>query len=259
MTDQITETTQRRAARIAGFWYLIIIIAGVVAEFVVRSRLIVAGDAAATARNIMDSESLFRLSLAGDLVMIGADMIVAVALYVVLRPINQHLALLAAAFRLVMDAILGVNLLNLVVALMLLDGSIAPGVFSTEQLQAAALTLIDAHAVGYSIALVPFGFGTLLIGYLLFTSRYVPRAVGALLSLAALVYLSGSFVHILAPDFEETFSLVYVVPFVAELTLALWLTFKGVNTRRGTSRASSPVNAPASNAALPSARRLETR
>lgn len=231
MTDRIAELSQHKAARIAGAAYLLIVVAGVLAEFFIRSALIESGNAAATARNIVDSESLFRFSIALDLLMIGADMVVAIALYVVLRPISRNLALLAAFFRLIMDAILGVNLLNLVGALMLVDGTVAGSAFDPSQLQAMALTLIEVHAVGYSIGLVPFGLGTLVVGYLLFKSSYVPRIVAGLLSLAALVYLTGSFIHILAPSFEETFSVAYALPLVAESALALWLVFKGVNLR----------------------------
>ena len=105
MTNRLPDISQRKAARIAGFGWLIIIIAGIFAEFVIRMQLIVPGDAATTANNIMDSEWLFRISIVSDLIMLAFDVVVALALYVVLKPVNRSLALLAAIFRLVMDAI----------------------------------------------------------------------------------------------------------------------------------------------------------
>ncbi len=239
MRDRIADLRPDRIARIAGLNYLIIIFAGVFAEFFVRSQLIVSGDPAATASNITGSETLFRFGIALDLVMIGADLIVAVALYALLRPINRHLALLTALFRVVMDSILGLNLLNLLAALMLLDGSAGGSGFAPADLQSGAMVLLDAHALGYSIALIPFGFGTMIVSYLLYKSNFVPRIVALMLGLAAAVYLSGSFLHILAPEAYETFEVAYAVPFVAELALALWLTFKGVRIPSGRAQLSA--------------------
>ena len=99
MTIRIDDISQRTVAKIAGFGYLIIIIAGIFAEFFVRSALIVPGDATATAGNIMASEGLYRIGIAGDLVMLVCDVVVAWALYVLLKPVNKGLALLAAFFR----------------------------------------------------------------------------------------------------------------------------------------------------------------
>ncbi len=231
MSSKPISADQRRAAKIAGISYLIIIVAGVVAEFLMRSSLIVPGDATATMDNILQSESLFRSSIVLDLIMIGADMIVAVALYVLLGPVNRNLALLAAFFRLVMDSILGANLLNLLIALTLARGDNGVSRLDSEQVNALAMTFIDAHALGYSIALVPFGFATLIVGYLIYTSNYVPRVVAVILVLAGLTYLSGSTIHILSPRLEETFAYAYLLPLVAETSLALWLSIRGPGPR----------------------------
>lgn len=241
-TNPITPT-QRSAAKIAGFAYIILFVAGIIAEFVLRSGIIVSGDATATVQNILASETLFRSSLALDLLMIVADLVVAVALYVLLRPINRYLALLTMLFRLIMDAILGVNLLNLLMALTLIDGNTGTGSFDTEQINALAMAFIDLHAIGYSVGLLPFAFATLIVGYLLYTSNYVPRILAAMLALAGLTYLTGSTIHIIAPNLEESFSYAYVIPLIAEGGLALWLAFKGVGFRNPQT---SPVPATAS-------------
>lgn len=232
MTGIEITATQRTAAKIAGFAYILIVIAGIFAEFVLRSGIVVSGDAAATVENLRESETLFRSSIALDLIMIVADVIVAVALYVLLRPINRYLALLTVLFRVIMDSILGVNLINLLMALTFVNENQTSSVFDSEQINALVMSFIDAHAVGYSVGLLPFAFATAIVGYLFYTSNYIPRVLAALLALAALTYLTGSTIHIVAPDLEETFSPAYGVPVIAESLLALWLAFKGVGARR---------------------------
>ena len=89
MTSRIADLSQQKAAKIAGFLYLVIIIAGIFAEFFVRSSLIVAGDATATANNIAASEGLFRAGIAADMVMIMCDVAVALLFYVLFKPVSK--------------------------------------------------------------------------------------------------------------------------------------------------------------------------
>lgn len=229
MENIFPDPSQRKAARFAGLAYIIIIFAGIFAEVFVRSGMIVAGDAAATASNIMASESFFRIGIVSDVVMLIADVIVALALYVLLRPINRNLALLAAFFRLVQASVLGVNLLNLYAVLQFLGGADYLAVFDAEQSSALAMSFLEAHAMGYDIGLIFFAFGTAILGYLLFKSGYVPKVIAIALPLASVVYLVGSFAHILAPDIAGMVEPAYLLPFVAESALALWLLVKGAN------------------------------
>ena len=237
------DTSQRGIAKIAGFGWLLIIAAGVFAEFFVRSTLIIPGDAAATANNITASEGLFRLGIAGDLVMLLADVGVALALYVLLRPVNRGLALLAAFLRLMQAAVLGANLLNLVAASLLLSGTGYLATFEPGQLHALALMALEAHAVGYDLGLVFFAFALFILGYLFFKSGYVPRVLAVLLSLSGLVYLTGSLVAVLAPVYAPVLEPAYFLPFVAELSLALWLLFRGINVQQASASASPSLQA----------------
>jgi hypothetical protein len=221
--------SQRRAARVAGFAYLLVIACGIFAEFFVRSRLIVPGDATATAANIAASTTLFRFGFASDLVMLASDVLLALAFYVLLKPVNANLALLAAFFRLVMASVLGLNLLNIFAVLLFLGDSGYLSVFTADQLHAFAMSSLEAHAMGYSIGLIFFGLASAVLGYLLFASRYVPRILAVLLLSASVVYLGGSFADVLAPRYSATVEPAYLLPFVAELSLALWLSFKGVS------------------------------
>jgi hypothetical protein len=234
MTSRTLDVTPDRAARIAGFGYLVIIVAGIFAEVAVRSQLIVPGDATATAANITASEQLFRTGIASDLVMLTFDVVVAVALYVLFRPVSRLLSLLAVAFRLVHAAVYGVTLLNLLAVLLLLGGAEHLTVFAPEQLHALATVLLGVHANGYALGLVFFGFHCLVLGFLVFRSGFLPRILGILLFVAAAGYLTDGFAHVLLPGYGDLAGILFVIVFapalVAELSLCLWLLFKGVPT-----------------------------
>lgn len=223
------------AARIAGLLYLVIIAAGMFAEFFVRSELIAAGDAAATAANVVAAEGLFRAGIAADLLMIVSDIIVGLIFYVLLRPISQALALLAALFRLAQAAILGINLLNLFIGLELAQptGAAALG---ADQAQALALVFFQAHSIGYALALVFFGIYLFLIGFLILRSGVIPRLLGGLLMFAAAGYLVDSFAQVLLVNYSVyapiLTNVVLLPAFTAELLLALWLLLRGVGGRR---------------------------
>jgi hypothetical protein len=220
-------------ARVAGVGYLIIIATGIFAEFFVRSRLIVAADATATAHNIVTSESLYRLGLAGEFVMLACDVLVALALYVVFRDVSRSLALLAAFFRLTQASILGVNLLNAYAPLLLLGNAQYLSVFDAPQLHALALLFLKAHSYGYAVGLVFFGLHCLILGALVLKSRYVPGALGILLLIAGVGYLVDTFGRTLLSNYaqyEAIFAVAVFAPaFIAELSFSLWLVVKGVD------------------------------
>jgi hypothetical protein len=220
--------TQRGVARLAGFIYLLVIAGGIFAEFVVRSRLVVEGDAAATASRIAASQPLFRAAFAIDLVVFSSDVFLAVAFYVLLKPVNRTLALLALFWRAGEAFVVGVNTLSHFVVLQLLSGADYLKAFAGDQLSALAMLALNAFAMGYDIGLVFFGFGLAVLGYLFLRSRYIPRVLAVLLSSASVAYLIGSFVRILAPAYAEAVSPIYLLPLVAELSLALWLAVRGV-------------------------------
>lgn len=232
MTNAINTVSLRQTARVAGVLYLIIIIAGIFAEFFVRQSLIVPGDAAATAGNIVAAEGLFRLGIAGDLIMILSDVALALAFYVLLKPVSQALSLLAAFFRLGQAAILGINLLNLFFVLQLLSGADYLTVLGADQLEALVLLFLNGHSIGYSLGLVLFGLSLLVLGYLVFKAGYFPRVLGILLMVAAAGYLIDSFASFLLPTYEayeSIFALVVFLPaFIGELAMCLWLLVKGV-------------------------------
>jgi hypothetical protein len=241
MENQVVDTTQRKTARVAGVLYLIIIAAGIWAFFVVRSNLIVPGDATATANNVMASEGLFRASIAADLVMIMSDVALALAFYVLLKPVSRSLSLLAAFFRLAQAANLGINVLNLFFGLQLLKGASDVIALSADQLHDLALFFFNAHGVGYTISLLFFGFSILILGYLIFKSGYLPKILGILLIVASLGYLVDGFANVLLINYADYADILGTVVFgpalIAELAVALWLLIKGVRVKEWRERA----------------------
>jgi hypothetical protein len=234
MIERIAEVSPCLKARIAGVLYLLIFIAAPFAEFFVRGRLVVYGDAAATASNILAHEPLYRLGGAVELIVVLAcDTAVALLFYELLKPVSGSLSLLAAFFRLMLVAIMAVNSLNYFAPLVLLGGAHFLTAFKTEQLQALALVSHRLYGAGYDISLVFFGFHCLLIGYLILRSAFLPRILGALMAIAGLCYLTNSFASLLAPAVADALWPYLIVPAaVAELSLTLWLLAMGVNEQR---------------------------
>ena len=222
----------KRVARAAGFLYLVIIALGLTGELVVRSGIVVPGDAAATATNILEAEGLFRFGFVADSVMLLADIALAVLLYVLLRPVSKTLALLAMCFRLVQAAIIGGNLLHYHAALVALVGPAYGAAFPPDQLAAVAALSLELHSHGYDLALLPFGINCLLLGYLVYRSGFLPRIFGVLLAAAGVVYLVGSYTRFLFPAQVDTVAPLYVVAIVAESAMCLWLLVRGVDARK---------------------------
>ncbi len=223
----------QRLARITGGLYLAVFVFGFFAV-AVQGNLVVPGDAATTANNILDSEWLFALSIISWIIVFLADVAVSVTFYFLLRPISNTLSLVAAAFRLVMSAIMGINLVNLFNALFLLTDAESLTGFDTDQVNALALFFLDfAYNTGVSVGLVFFGIHIFLIGYLLFTSRYVPRILGVLLIAAAFGYIADSLGKFLLSNYDAIFTAVLFAPgVVGEFSLTLWLLMKGVKVQQ---------------------------
>ena len=230
MTLPAVERSPQHIARLAGFLYLAIILLGLFGEALVRGTLVVSGDPAATANNILQSQFLWRAGIAGDLLMHVFDVPVIVILYFLLKPVNKTLALLATLINLVQTAVLAANKLNLLVPLFLLDDVGYLKTFSPEQLQVLSYLAIKAHGVGFGIGLVFFGFACLVRGWLIFSSGYFPKSLGVLMFVAGASYLANSFALLLAPSIAASIFPVVLIPaFVGELSFCLWLIAKGVN------------------------------
>lgn len=218
-------------ARRAGVLYLIVILSGLFSEMFVRSGMIVPGDANATAANITENEFVFRLGFVSDLVMAMSDVGLALLFYLLLRPVNQGLSLLAAFFRLAQASVLGINLLHYYLPLLLLgDGNHVSG-FSGEQLNSLSLFFLNTHSYGYLISGVFFGISCIILGHLMYKSISFPKWLGILVAAAGFSYLIDSLTHFLLPQLtSQSEILVLTIAVASELTLCLFLLIKGVKT-----------------------------
>jgi len=240
MTDRTVETSPQLYARVGGVLYLIIIVLGIFGEAFVRDRIFVSGDAAATAANLRSLESLWRFGIATELFLLICAIALTLIFYVLLRPISKELALLAVFFNLVSLAVEAVAALDLVAALFPLGNAGYLKAFPPEQLYAMASLAIKSHSYGFGVALIFFGCTCLILGYLIFKSGFLPKALGVLMQIAGLSYLTDSFALILAPTFaNRIFPAVLVPAFVGEASLCLWLLVKGVNVEKWEEKASA--------------------
>ncbi len=225
-----SKTSPQQYARVGGAAYLIIIIAGACGELLVRNPIIVSGDAIATHTNLAASQGLWRVGIAGDLLMHLMDLVVLMAYYYLLRPINKNLAQLAVFFGLIQTAVLVANKMNLVVPLFFVEDSAFLQAFTKEQVAALSYLSIKAHNYGFGVGLLFFGGECLIDGYLIYRSGYLPRTLGVMIAFAGVAYLVNSFTLILAPSFTEyTFPILMGPILIAETSMALWLLIKGVN------------------------------
>jgi hypothetical protein len=218
-------------ARIAGAFYLIVIVAGVFHYGFIRSAMVVAGDANATAANILKHELLYRLGFVAPIIMLCCNVPLALIFYNLFKAVNRTGAALVVVFTLVASAIETANLLNFFAPLIVLSGY--RNAFTTEQLNSLAYMFLDLQTIGFDVAVVFFSLYDLAIGYLIVRSTFLPQALGFLMAFSGLCYLTNSFATFLAPSFAA-----HLVPYIqlpsgiAELSLCLWLLVFGVNEPR---------------------------
>ena len=238
MENHEVQTSPQVYARIGGVLYLIIIVIGFCSQFFVRDKLVVSGDVTATANNIMASESLWRITIAGELILLVCAIALTLILYLLLSPVNKTLALLAVFFNIVEFPIEAASKLCLFAALFLSGNADYLKAFEPHQLHALVKISLKLHDYGFGIDLVFFGFACLVYGYLLFRSGYFPRTLGVLMAIAGLSYLTNSFTLILAPAYTGTIFPILVLALIGELSLCLWLLVFGVNEQRWKEKAS---------------------
>jgi hypothetical protein len=231
MANLAVDESQRKAARVAGVLYLLTILAANLTEFYVRRQMMVPGDAVQTAMNIAAHAQLFRIGVAGDLLMLAGNLVLVAALYVVLKPVNRNLALLAVFWWLVECSIAAAAVGIDFAAVHSLTGFNSLPALNTEQLQVLARLLVSLDAGGNRAAALFFGLGSTVFCYLWFKSRYIPRLLACLGILASLV-----------PTFIPLSTIVFAsladvplrrartgIPIVIfEVILGFWLLIKGI-------------------------------
>ncbi len=232
-----TNRSIARMARTAGFLYLIYIVTTILADVLARSPLIVFGDAAATARNVMAAEWQFLVGVTGDLVSILFFFLAAWALYALLKPVHQGLALLFMLLNLAGVAVYSLNLLNQFAAVLLLNGADYLRVFQAEQLQALAMLFLNLHRNGYWIAQIFFGAWLFPLGYLVLKSGFLPRILGIVMMIHCVGWLLTTLQWFLFPGLGAITYVTYPLGFISEFGITLWLLIKGVNAEQWRKRA----------------------
>jgi hypothetical protein len=224
------DQSQRKAARVAGFSYLFALPPAIFAEFYVRGQLIAFDNAAQTARNIMAHERLFRLGTASNLTVFAVDVVLIIALYVVLKPINRSLALLATGWGMIETASLVVVTLSDFDVLRILSGADYLHAFEANQLQAMARLSLGAHGAAYNVGLVLAGLRSTTFCYLWFKARFIPRALAAWGMVASILMGACAFSFIIFPELAKVVPVeVYGAPiFLFELTMGFWLLLRGL-------------------------------
>lgn len=234
------ETSPQWYARTGGLLYLLIIVFGAFAEGYVMNSLVVAGNAAATAHNIMAAPGLWNLSVAGNLLVPVFAVAQAWIFYLLLRPVNRQLVLLSMFFMLVSLSVESVSKLFLLAVMPVLAGGSHPGAFDPLQAPTLAHLALIMHDIAFNIALIFFGVGCLVDGYLIFKSGYLPKLIGLLMQLAGVCYLIACFSALLAPAFADVITpAILIPPLIGETSFCLWLLIKGVNVAKWKERASA--------------------
>jgi hypothetical protein len=219
----------KKSARIAGLFYIIYIIASVVADLFGHFVFTNASD---TVQYIIAHESYFRIGVVISLFSYVFFLLAAWALYILLKGVNKNLALLFLLLNVAGFAIIVYSHINLISSLMLLSGADYLNVLQPDQLQAQATLFINLYKNGSSIAQVPFGVWLLPLGYLVFKSGFLPKILGVLLIadfVCQLIYVLQRFVF---PDYVIVSYPGLVISFIAEFSLTLWLLIKGIREQK---------------------------
>jgi len=242
MTNELYVTRPQVYARLGGALYLAVIVFGAFSEGFAMNKLIVPGDAGATADNILGSRGLWSLAVAADLVI----PVIAVAgvwiSYLLLRPVSRTLVLLDVFLTLVALAVEAVSKLFLLLVLPILGATSYRPAFEHGQIEVLANLALKSHGIAFDISLIFFGFGCLVEGYLLYKSGYFPKFIGGLMQIAGACYLISCFADLLAPSIADLLTpAILLPPLVGELSYCLWLLIKGVDVRKWNERAQMQV------------------
>ena len=220
--DSPSQLSLRPASLVAGIGLLAMAAIAVFTNFIVFEGLVTPGDAATTAADVMASETMFRLGIAGWVAIAALDVLVAWALFRIFAPVEEGVSRLAAWLRLAYSAVLLIASAQLSGALRLLDSGPQLAGFTTEQLQAQALLRTAAFTDMWDAGLVLFGLHLVTLGWVAYRSGYAPRLLGFLLGIAGVGYVIDSVTAVLGEPTNLS-----AITFIGEFLLAIWLLMRG--------------------------------
>jgi hypothetical protein len=233
MTDQKVMESPNKLARMTGVLYFVVVLTGVASEIMVHNFIIVPGDIATTVNHITTYESIFRLGFVISLTRFAVFIVMVLALYKLLRPVNKDWSLVMIALALVSIAIGMVSLLFQYAAPLLLSRNGYSTLFTTDQWQAQVQFFINLQMLGDKASQI-LAVWLLPLGYLIYRSGFLPKILGVLMVMAGLGYVTDFLVFFLLPNLNWQIA---GLAFLGELPFPLWLLMKGVNVERRTSRA----------------------
>jgi Domain of unknown function (DUF4386) len=221
-------TSTSKNARIAGFLYLLLAIVGPLRLMYIPSTLFVNGNASATAHNIAAHETLFRLGIAGDLFCGTIVIFVVLALYRLLKGVDQDLAVLVVILGGVLPAAIDFfNVLNDAAALILVRGADFLSVFDKPQRDALAMLFLRMHDQEMFAAMIFWGLWLIPLGILVYRSRFLPRFLGVWLIVNGFAYLANSFAGLLLPHYANAIGNFIFPALTGEVAFVLWLLIRG--------------------------------
>jgi hypothetical protein len=229
-TNQLRGSATPRAAsvqtyaRIAGVLFLLSFVGGGLGEFYAPAQLIVPGDATATAHNLLAHDLLYRLGFLGYLLEAFTDVALAFLLYVLLRPVHAPLAFLAVLFRLMATATFAFGELFYFAPSLILRGDAYLKTFSLDQLNTLALLSFNVYVATSYLYTVHYGVASIIFGYLMVRSGYLPRVLGALWVIGGLGFVMSNVIWVFAPA-----TILLTPQVLASVSLGLWLLVRGVN------------------------------
>src|SRR2546430_14263892 len=234
-TAAMTESSPRFKARITGVLYLLTILTGIFAQGFVSGRLVVVGDAAATATNILTQRGFFQLGFAVYLIEMACQIAITALFYDLLKPAGRSVSLVAAFLGLAGSVIKTFSRVFFIAPLFVLGGAHYLSVFSAEQLQALALLFLKVNDKGAEIALVFFGIYAFLTGYLVIKSTFLPRFLGWLGIFGGLGWLT----FLYPPLAYRLLPYILMVGLIGSAAKILWLLVFGVNEQQWKEQASA--------------------
>jgi hypothetical protein len=242
----VRPTSIGKTARRAGLLYVAIFVLYPLAALVGRSSLVVSGDAAGTAANLVADEALFGWGMVGLSVVICIEVVLAALLYAIFRPVSRSISLAAAFARLGEGVVMAINLFTGFLALLAAGGAGYLAAFSREQLDALTMLALDLDEFVVLLWGVFFALHLLLLGYLVYRSGFFPRILGVMLALAGIGYFAQSLGFMVVPDSSGLLdTIVFALAVPGELAFALWLVIKRIDEDKWRTRAleaeASPV------------------
>ena len=234
-------SSAKNPGRFAGLLYLLTSIPGAFALIYVPSKLIVDGNAAATANNMSASETLFRLGIAAQLISQAGFIFVALALYDLLKGVNRRHASVMVTLIVVSIPIAFVNELNAIAALVLVRGADFLSIFEKPQRDALAMLFLTLHGHGFGVAEIFWGLWLFPLGLLVYRSRFLPRFLGVWLAIGGFAYVILSLTGILLPQYQDKVFTYSQPATLGELVFMLWLVIKGARPPAMDATASSSV------------------